>query len=481
MLATHRNHSSSRRARGWAAGVVAGAAAAAALASPAAAVPTPIWPTSVTALPQNLQSPATTTTAEYLPKMKKRIRSRAGQRSLGRDVSVYVADLETGERVHGRRGRNAQIPASNMKSLTALAVLSARGGDYRMPTRVTLSEDGRTLTIAGGGDPLLDSADLKELAATTAARLRSAQAQARADANPDPVADPDTDAEPGGNTGTAAATGSDGETILPAKRLRLRVDDSLFAWPAAPQGWYSSYYTAYADRPFALTRRWASVSDGALDAATYFRAALRREGLRLRKTVKRADAAATDVAVAQFDDHTIADAVAAMMPPSDNSIAENLIRHVAAARGVATTATGSAAAVSAELKGIGIPMRNVRIVDGSGLSRSNRVTAKAMVAVTRTMMDPARPDLATGVYSMPRSGIDGTLSSRFKTGSTRCARNRIMAKTGTLSTAVTLSGIAAGSDGRPRVFSVLVNYHPSSTTTTRYWVDRIATAVTGCR
>jgi D-alanyl-D-alanine carboxypeptidase/D-alanyl-D-alanine-endopeptidase (penicillin-binding protein 4) len=397
----------------------------------------------VTALPLTLQRPAQTTTEDYLPRMRERVTWRAQIGALGPDVSVYVADLETGARVLGRRGGNPQIPASNMKSVTALAALSARGADYRPATTVTWNPVSRQLTVVGGGDPLLDSDDLRALAADTAAAIRTA-----------------------------------GE---PEERIRLRVDDSLFQWPTPPAGWPSSYYTAYADRPFALTRRWASVADGTIDAARFFRSALAGEGLRLRKYVGRAQAPG-DPVIARFEEHTIGDAVAAMMPPSDNSIAENLIRHVAAARGFPTTAEGSAAAVTAELATLGIPMARVRIVDGSGLSTSNRVTAKALVAVTRAMMDPQRPDLAAGVHAMPRAGIDGTLAPpRFGASTTRCARNRVMAKTGTLRSSVALSGIAAATDGRPKVFSILVNSYPTSTTTTRYWVDRIATAITGCR
>lgn len=403
----------------------------------------PVWPASVvTALPLNLQLPATITAEEYVPQMRERVRWRAKRKALGRDVSVYVADLETGQRLLGKRGYNPQIPASTMKSATALAALSARGANYQMITKVARSADGRQLTLIGGGDPLLESADLRTLATATAAAV------------------------------TAAG--------VPEGRVKLRFDDSLFAWPTSPWGWYSSYYTAYANRPFALTRRWVGVSDGGLDAARYFRNALRSEGLRVRSAVKRAQAP-EDPVIAQFGEHTIADAVAAMMPPSDNSIAENLIRHVAAARGLPTTAEGSAAAVTAELQSLGIPMRNVRIVDGSGLSRHNRLTSKALVAINRAMMDPARPDLAAAVYAMPRAGINGTLASpRFSAKSTRCAKDKVMAKTGTLSSSVALSGIAAGADGRPKVFSILVNYYPTSTSTTRYWVDSIAAAITGC-
>ena len=448
----------------------------------------PVWPSSVrAALPSNLQLPATTTTADYLPTLIKRLKKRSRAKSLGRKtVSVFVSDLETGQKVFKRRAGKARIPASVMKSATALAVMSARGAYHQFTTSVTRSADGLVLTLVGGGDPLLDSNDLKALAAETAAAL--------------------------------ATQGS------PAGRLRLQVDDSIFAAPTHPSGWPSHYYPNYARKPFGLTRRWVAANDGAIDAGKYFRKELKRAvkeltgtGLRVRRKVTRpipggdiapppatpipsesttapTPAASptpavspTDVAaatgsgvIATFAEHSVMDAVNVMLPSSDNSIAENLIRHVAAAKDMPTTTTGAAAAVTAELKRLQIPMRRIRIVDGSGLSRQNQLTAKAATAINRAMMDPARPELALGIFAMPRAGVTGTLSRRFGTGLTRCARDKVMAKTGTLSNVVSLSGVAGARDGRPRAFTIFINNFRSSTTSARYWTDAMATAVTGC-
>ncbi len=466
----------------------AGLALGSALLTPPATAEVPVWPSSVkAALPTNLQVPATTTTTQYLPTLIKRLKKRSRAKSLGRKtVSVFVADLETGKKVFKRRAGRARIPASVMKSATALAVMSARGAYHQFNTSVTRSEDGTVLTLVGGGDPLLDSNDLKQLAAETAAAL--------------------------------VLQG------LPAERISLQVDDSIFAPPTHPAGWPSHYYPHYARKPFGLARRWVAATDGAIDAGKYFRKELKRQvkessgmGLRVRRKVTRPipggdiapppatplpsepttaptpaasptpTVSPTEVAattgsgvIATFAEHSVMDAVNAMLPSSDNSIAENLIRHVAAAREMPTTAEGSAAAVTAELRRLKVPMRRVNIVDGSGLSRQNQLTAKAATAINRAMMDPTRPELALGIFAMPRAGVTGTLSSRFSSGLTKCARDKVMAKTGTLSNVVSLSGIAGARDGRPRAFTIFINDFRSSTTSARYWTDAMATAVTGC-
>ena len=56
------------------------------------------------------------------------------------------------------------------------------------------------------------------------------------------------------------------------------------------------------------------------------------------------------------------------------------------------------------------------------------------------------------------------------------------AKTGGLSDTLALSGVASSTDGRMRAFSIVVNDKPSSSSGRRsVQVDRIATAITGCR
>ena len=57
--------------------------------------------------------------------------------------------------------------------------------------------------------------------------------------------------------------------------------------------------------------------------------------------------------------------------------------------------------------------------------------------------------------SLPASGMDGTLASRFPT-----LRGRVQAKTGTLGEVDTLSGFVTANSGRILIFSILCNDHP---------------------
>lgn len=432
------------------AGALAATIAACLLAAPGAQAADsriPPWPTVRAGVPASLLRTPTTTTQNYLAKLDRRLDRRVRAAALGSNISVRVEDLASGDVVYSHRGSVPLVPASTEKTATALAVLSAAGPEKVLPTKAILNADATGITLVGGGDPVLTGDNLDELATQAADSIKA--------------------------TGDAAV------------RFKVRYDDSLFAQPGLPSGWPGSYVGDYSANPTALTRYGSYSSDSAKETATYFRRRLKAHGLRPAPGVARDKAPSDGLPLAEFTEHTIGDALWSMLQYSDNTIAEVMLRHVALARGGDTSTTGSAAAVKAELASLGVPTGSMRTVDGSGLSRSNRISAQTLVAITRAAMNPDRPELSTGFrYSgVPLAGISGTLEDRFHAPSTSCAVGRIMAKTGTLSDVVALSGVTGSTDGRLRAFAIMVNNKPSwaSLSATRYRVDRIAAAVNGCR
>ncbi len=85
--------------------------------------------------------------------------------SIGEEAfwGVYVADAKTGEELYTRNAGLMMLPASNQKILTTATALDARGADYTFPTRLLASKpaSGGTLSgdlmIVGTGDPSLGS------------------------------------------------------------------------------------------------------------------------------------------------------------------------------------------------------------------------------------------------------------------------------------------------------------------------------------
>jgi D-alanyl-D-alanine carboxypeptidase/D-alanyl-D-alanine-endopeptidase (penicillin-binding protein 4) len=119
---------------------------------------------------------------------------------------------------------------------------------------------------------------------------------------------------------------------------------------------------------------------------------------------------------------------------------------------------GSAAAgrqiVARTLAGWGVAPETIVMLDGSGLSRYNYVTADALTAM---LVHIWRDDRLRGpfVAALPVGAHDGTLESRMKNG---LLARRVQAKTGTISNVRALSGYVETLDGEKLAFSMIANH-----------------------
>src|SRR5262249_28658921 len=106
----------------------------------------------------------------------------------------------------------------------------------------------------------------------------------------------------------------------------------------------------------------------------------------------------------------------------------------------------------------GIPRTELVVDTGSGLSYHTRITAHELVSIVRSAAGFATDADATQAHawldSLSIAGTDGTLSRRFRVGD---VRGRMRGKTGTLSTAIALSGVLDIDPHRPLVFSLITN------------------------
>ncbi|MDQ5844980.1 MAG: D-alanyl-D-alanine carboxypeptidase, partial [Acidobacteriota bacterium] len=107
--------------------------------------------------------------------------------------------------------------------------------------------------------------------------------------------------------------------------------------------------------------------------------------------------------------------------------------------------------------------------DGSGLSRGDMVTPEATLQLLTYMR---RHRYATAFRdALPIAGVDGTLRNRLK-GTP--AENNLRAKTGTLSSATSLSGYVTTAAGEELVFSIIVNNYPEDVDAVSVGIDPIA-------
>ncbi|MDQ6914233.1 MAG: D-alanyl-D-alanine carboxypeptidase/D-alanyl-D-alanine-endopeptidase, partial [Actinomycetota bacterium] len=136
--------------------------------------------------------------------------------------------------------------------------------------------------------------------------------------------------------------------------------------------------------------------------------------------------------------------------PSDNYLAEMLIKDLGARFGAGGSTAAGAAVVRDRLGTLGIAPQ---VVDGSGLSRGDHTTPRQVVRLLAAMArsgpfaDTFRGSLAVACRS-------GTLAARM-CGS--AASGRCRGKTGTLSNVSALSGYCTLPTGRTIAFSFLMN------------------------
>ncbi len=157
---------------------------------------------------------------------------------------------------------------------------------------------------------------------------------------------------------------------------------------------------------------------------------------------------------ASFDSLTLGEIVRLTNKFSSNLMARHLLLTMGRERfgGPATPGKG-AAAIGEWGRTHGIDLTDVDLDNGSGLSRSTRITVRTLSEVLFAAYHSRfAPEF---MASLPLAGLDGTLHARFKdvpAGSVRL-------KTGHLDGVSGIAGYATGADGRTYVVVCLVN-HP---------------------
>lgn len=135
---------------------------------------------------------------------------------------------------------------------------------------------------------------------------------------------------------------------------------------------------------------------------------------------------------------------------SENLSAEMLFKTMGAQAYGEGTFENGARAVKSYLATIGIDTSRCISVDGSGLSRRNLVSPRALVKLLHANF--------TGgalTNSLPVSGSAGTLESRMER---EPLAGRVYAKTGTLDQTSALSGYIMALSGRPVAFALMTNH-----------------------
>ena len=421
-----------------------------------------------------------------------------------------IVDARTGETLYGKNPDGYFVPASNMKLFTTALALAKLGPDYRfhttLETRGTISPDGTLsgdVILVGRGDPNLsnrkfpfvlkeefDGPSEKPLAELADALVARGVARITGDVVGDDsyfprerypngweiddmvweygaaisaiVVDDNTVAltlTPGEKTGdpvlAAVAPSTSDFTVqndVTTSALEVKSDLTLTREPGSTLVVVRGTLPANsAPRKLVL-----AIEEPAQHAAQLLASLLAQRGVKIDGQARAVHVPELDPAprevLAEHVSVPLGDSIKLINKISQNLHAEMLLRTVARQNGLWSTPEDLMKVPQDFYSAAGIAPDDVIQTDGSGLSRHDLVTPRAVVTLLKYAQEQAW--FAPYYASLPVAGIDGSLQDRMKG---TVAEGRIHAKTGSVAHVRTLSGYAELPDGRRLIFSFLSN------------------------
>ncbi|MCV7284893.1 D-alanyl-D-alanine carboxypeptidase/D-alanyl-D-alanine-endopeptidase [Mycolicibacterium wolinskyi] len=371
-------------------------------------------------------------------------------------VTGRITDADTGAALWEQGAELPMQPASVNKVLTTAAALLTLDRDARLTTTVLASDSQPGLVVLhGGGDPTLSAAPADtDTWYKGAARISDLADQIR-------------------QSGVRATT--------------VRVDTSLYSGPTMAPGWdpadiaggdiapmESVMLDGGRTQPTTVESRRST--SPALDAGKALAAALRIDPETV--TLLPSGLSGPSTKIAEVQSAPLIERLRQMMNDSDNVMAESIAREVAEKLNRPQSFEGGVDAVLHQLEGIGIDTTGADLVDSSGLSIDDRLTAKTLDEVVNAAAGHTQPALRPLVDLLPIAGGSGTLSNRYlDTEGGKAAAGWLRAKTGSLTGTNALAGIVTDDDGRVLTFALISN---NAGPTGRTAIDALAAVLRTC-
>ncbi|HME11474.1 MAG TPA: D-alanyl-D-alanine carboxypeptidase/D-alanyl-D-alanine-endopeptidase [Candidatus Acidoferrum sp.] len=430
----------------------------------------------------------------------------AGQGEWGAEVM----DADSGEILYQRNADKYFVPASNMKLLTTALALAKLGPDYRfrttVETRGVLSADGvlsSDVVLVGRGDPNLSN------------RKFPFQGKEEFDGPPERVLSELADAVVAHGVKSISGDVVGDDSYFPAERYPSgwEIDDMVWeygaaisaivtndntvkvtltpgaaagdevraeAWPTTPDFVVENRVVTSgpdAKPDLRLTRDPGAkvvviagtiparsvprslvlaIEEPALHAAALLKKLLEDRGVAIsgvaRAVHEAVDLPDAPLVLAEHKSVPLGDSVKLVNKISQNLHTEMYLRTAARQSGVWKTPEELQQSPQNFYEQAGITAGDVVQTDGSGLSRHDLVTPRALVAVLRFAQQ--QPWFRAYYDSLPIAGVDGTLEDRMKN---TAAAGRVHAKSGSLEHVRTRSGYVETASGRQLIFAFLGN------------------------
>jgi len=352
------------------------------------------------------------------------------------NITGRITDAKTGRQLWELRSTVPMQPASTNKVLTTSAALLTLDRDERITTTVVAADQTRqpgVVVLVGGGDPTLSAAPPGQHTwYRGAARISDLADQVR-------------------KSGIAVRA--------------VQVDISLFSGPDFAPGWDRADIAGGDVAPIQAVmidcgRIQPTTPDSrrsttpALDAGRALATALGVDPA----TVTFAAGPPTGRQLASVQSAPLIERLRETMNVSDNVMAETIGREVARATGRPLSFSGAVGAVTSTLASAGVDMAGSTLVDSSGLSVDDRLTAKTLDEVVNAAAGPGHPALRSLLDLLPIAAGSGTLSERFiGADAVTSSAGWLRAKTGSLTGTNALAGIVTDDSGRVLTFAFISN------------------------
>ncbi len=348
-------------------------------------------------------------------------------------TGVVVVDLDSSAVVWALNPEASFEPASTEKLPVAITALGRLGPSFRTETAVfgQGSLVGTTwrgnLVLKGYGDPTLSSQGLAALARAVR------------------------------NHGIASVSG------------RVVGDETYFDDARTAPGWKPSFAKDESPLLSALVADrgrldGASVDHPALAAAILFTRALGKAGVSVSGHPAVGAAGAKAVKIVRRISPPLTTLLSRMDTWSDNFIAEMLLKQIGARLAGRGTTGAGVRVVGSTLADYGVPLAGVRLVDGSGLSELDRLTARSLAAMLETVWHEPGLHALLGTFAV--AGSTGTLRHRLLAVP---GHELVKGKTGTTDHASALAGFV----GSRYAFAVVNNGFPVDWSAAHLLQDRV--------
>ena len=327
--------------------------------------------------------------------------------------SITIADAQ-GRLLADLNGTRPRIPASNQKLVSTAYALDRLGPDYRLNTQLWRLGDG-SFRLTGEGDPDLALPQLQRFAMLA-----------------------------------MGSGGSSGET---PSLVRLQIaEEPRQAW--WPQGWHpDDRYYAYGAPITRLAVTSNAINEAVMNPPSRLQTLLQKtmvqRGAKVQLSLvsSRAPLPADAVLLHQEPSAPMHNLLSLANTESHNFTAEVLLRQGAGTWDLARATQLQMLWLTEQ----GLPMQGVRVADGSGLDRANRLTSRFLAALLMRM--DQHPYGRAYLASMAVAGQRGTLRNLY-VGTP--LQGQFFGKTGTFSGVRSISGVLMTGTG-PRYVSAISN------------------------